>query len=152
MKPRLAVAGFPEGEHDRVMEQSEQVVRGYWREVWCEGNPDALSTYYSPDVRENGEPVDLADFGRGVARWFTMFPDFEARVDQIFRDGDWLASRVTYTGTHRDTCFGIPATGRSFEVMGIDLFRVEADLIVDHWHAVDHLDLVLALGGKVAPG
>lgn len=133
------------------MDAGERVVRGYWREVWCEGNPDAVATYYSPEVRENGEPVDLTEFGRGVARWFTIFPDFHARVDQVLRDGEWLASRVTYTGTQRDTCFGLPATGRAFEVVGLDLFRVEEELVVEHWHAVDHLDLVQALGGQVVP-
>lgn len=62
-----------------------------------------------------------------------------------------MLTRVTYRGTHRATWAGIPATGRTFEVPGLDLWRVEEDRIVEHWHVTDHLELVFAIGGTVGP-
>ncbi|HVE63791.1 MAG TPA: ester cyclase [Mycobacteriales bacterium] len=130
---------------------AETVVRGYWRDVWCEGRGAAVAAYYAPEIRENGEPVDIAAFGAAVESWFTKFPDFRATVDDLFVVGDRVVSRVTYTGTHHGTWAGLPATGRSFTALGLDVFRVDGRRIVEHWHSTDHYDLVVQLGGRVIP-
>jgi predicted ester cyclase len=130
---------------------AEQVVRGYWHDVWNVGDTSAVARYYAPGCTENGVPVDADEFAEGVARWFTIFPDFTATVEHLLHAAPFVVTRVTYRGTQAGTCFGIPPTGRSFEVVGLDTFRVDGGRIVEHWHAVDHLDLVLALGGSVGP-
>lgn len=126
-------------------------MRGYWRDIWCAGDPTAVARYYAPGCTENGVEVDLDAFGAGVARWFDIFPDFSATVEQVLLAAPFVVSRVTYRGTSAGTCFGIPPTGRAYQGIGLDTFRVEDGEIVEHWHAVDHLDLVFALGGSVAP-
>jgi SnoaL-like polyketide cyclase len=40
------------------------------------------------------------------------FPDLHAEVYDVIAEGDLVAARVTYTGTHRGEFVGIPATGR----------------------------------------
>jgi predicted ester cyclase len=64
---------------------------------------------------------------------------------------DRVVTRVTYRGTHRGTLWGLQPTGAQTEAVGIDLFRVESGRIIELWHAVDHLQLVLQLGGTVRP-
>lgn len=133
------------------MDAAERIVRGYWQDVWCAGDASLVGDYYAPGCTENGAPVDTAEFGAGVVKWFAIFPDFSATVEQVLQEAPYVTTRVTYRGTQAGTIFGIPPRGRSFEVIGLDTFRVEDGRIIEHWHAVDHLDLVIALGGSVSP-
>lgn len=130
---------------------SEDVVRAYWQRVWCEGSADAVMELYAEGATENDEPIDRAVFAQHVATWRGKFPDFTATVDDIFTCGDRVVSRVTYRGTHQAPWAGLPATGRAFSAVGLDVFTVRDGRIVEHWHSTDHYDLVVQLGGKVVP-
>lgn len=135
-----------------MLEQTaEQVVRGYWRDIWCSGDPDAPGRYYAAGATENGEPIDPEEFGRAVTSWFTKFPDFTSTVDDLVQVGDRVVSRVTYRGTHHGAFAGLPATGRRFSGLGLDIFTVQAGRIVEHWHSTDHYELIVQLGGTVVP-
>lgn len=129
-----------------------EAVRRFWEEAWTAGRVDVLADIFHPDMRENGEPVDVGDFERGVIGWREIFPDFSATVEELLTIGDdRVVTRVTYRGTHRGTLWGLEATGAETEVVGTDLFRVVDGRIVELWHAVDHLELVRQLGGTVNP-
>lgn len=128
-------------------------VRRFWEEVWTGGQVDVLTDILDPRWTENGEPSDVAAFQRGVTAWRRIFPDFSATVEEVLTIGeDRVVSRVTYRGTHSGTLWGLEATGAQTEVVGVDLFRVKDGRITELWHAVDHLQLVLQIGGVVKPG
>lgn len=130
---------------------SAEAVRQFWEEAWTRGQVAVLADIFHPDMRENGEPVDADSFQRGVTKWREIFPDFSATIEELLAiSEDRVVTRVTYRGTHRDTLWGLEATGAKTEVVGIDLFRVERGRIIELWHAVDHLELVLQLGGTVS--
>lgn len=135
------------------IERAKDIVVAYWDQVWTQGDPTAPARFYAEQAHENGEPVDVQAFSEAVGRWRQRFPDFTASVDEVLAAEGRILSRVTYRGTHEDTWAGIPASGRRFALMGLDLWRVEDDRIVEHWHVTDHLDLVLQLGGQISgPG
>ncbi len=58
---------------------------------------------------------------------------------------------MTYTGTQQLPWAGLPATGRSFKVIGIDIFRVRAGRVIELWHSVDHYEMAGQLGAKLVP-
>lgn len=129
-----------------------EVVRRFWESVWTEGNADILSDIFNPDIHENGEVVDVEDFKRAVSSWRRIFPDFAATVEELIPvDRDRVVSRVTYTGTQQLPWAGLPASGRSFKVLGIDIFRVRDGRVVELWHSVDHYDMAAQLGAKLVP-
>lgn len=130
---------------------SEQVVRDYWRRVWCEASEDAVHELYADDALMDGEPLDRAGFAAGVTQWFGKFPGFTTTVDDVLVCGDRVVTRVTYRGVHQGTWAGLPATGKPFSAMGLDVFTVRDGRIAEHWHATDHYELVVQLGGKVVP-
>lgn len=129
-----------------------EAVKAFWQSVWTEGNAELLSEIFHPDILENGEPVDIERFKRVVVAWHEIFPDFAASIEELIPLGeDRVLSRVTYSGTHTLPWAGLPATGRTFTVIGIDIFRVRDGQVVELWHAVDHYDMALQLGAKLVP-
>lgn len=129
-----------------------EAVRMFWEDVWTEGRVEVLSEIFHPEMKENAEPQDVADWQRGVAKWREAWPDFSATIEELFTVGDdRVVSRVTYRGTHSRTFWGLEPTGNKTEVIGIDLFRVDSGRIIELWHATDHLILVQQMGGTVRP-
>lgn len=47
---------------------------------------------------------------------------------------------------------GIPPTGKSFTIAGIDIYRLPDGKMAEHWHVVDQFALLLQLGLLPAPG
>lgn len=129
-----------------------EVVRRFWESVWTGGNADLLSDTFDPEIRQNGEVVDVEEFKRVVSSWHRIFPDFVATIEELIPvEQDRVVSRVTYTGTQQLPWAGLPATGRSFKVIGIDIFRVRDGRVIELWHSVDHYDMAAQLGAKLVP-
>ena len=51
------------------------------------------------------------------------FPDMHWVVDETVASGDKVVTRFTWTGTHRGTFLGIPATGRGVNAKGVVIDR-----------------------------
>ena len=133
------------------MDERERVVRDYWREVWCEGSREAVLRHYAEGALSDGEPLDRDAFAAMVGRWFGIFPGFTATVDEVIVSGDRVVSRVTYRGVHQAAWAGLPPTGKAFQGLGIDVFTVRDGRIAEHWHATDHYEMVVQLGGRIVP-
>lgn len=67
-------------------------------------------------------------------------------IEDVIAEGDRVAVRWTNSGTHVGEFAGIPATGRTFTIAGIDIYRVEGDLLAEHWHVIDQLAMLGQLG------
>ena len=65
------------------------------------------------------------------------FPDLRAEIVEQLVDGDRVATRKTFHGTHRGTFFGIPATGKSAAIRVHDIVRIREGKITEHWNVVD---------------
>jgi steroid delta-isomerase-like uncharacterized protein len=72
-------------------------------------------------------------------------------VEDVITEGDRVVVRWTNAGTHIGEFAGVPATGRTFTMAGIDIYRVEGDLLAEHWHVVDQLSMLQPLGLIPAP-
>ena len=67
-------------------------------------------------------------------------------VEDAIAAGDRVVVRWTNAGTHVGEFAGIPATGRPFTISGIDIYRVDDNLLAEHWHVVDQLSMLTQLG------
>ena len=61
-------------------------------------------------------------------------------------EGDMVANRFVFHGTHRGEFMGIAPTGREVTARGIAIDRVEDGKIVESWIEVDLEDMVRQLG------
>ncbi len=79
------------------------------------------------------------------------FPHHRVRVEQVIADGDYVAVLHTHLATHGGPFMGLPATGKSIEVNGLELFRFAGDRIVEFWRKDDDASMLIQLGVLPAP-
>lgn len=72
-------------------------------------------------------------------------------VEDVIAEGDRVVVRWRNRGTHVEAFLGIPATGKPFDIAGIDIYRVAGDRLAEHWHVVDQLAMLVQLGLVPAP-
>ncbi len=75
------------------------------------------------------------------------FPnDLWIKHHQITAEGDLVTIRWESGGTHAGELMGIPATGKSTRVTGLDLFRISNGRIAELWQEWNVLDFMQQLG------
>jgi steroid delta-isomerase-like uncharacterized protein len=74
------------------------------------------------------------------------FPDLEFRVHDFIAEGDDIVIRWTVVGTHTGDYFGIPATGKSFAVTGMNHWKTANGKAVEGWVSRDDMGLMRQLG------
>jgi steroid delta-isomerase-like uncharacterized protein len=74
------------------------------------------------------------------------FPEQSVEVSDLIADGEKVVARHTHRGVHGGEFMGMPATGRRFEIEGIEIFRVADDRVAEFWHADGTNGLVQQLG------
>ena len=74
------------------------------------------------------------------------FPDIHWVVEVTVASGDKVVSRFRWTGTQRGDFLGIPATGRSVNVPGVVIDRLEGGKMADSRILMDTLAMMQQLG------
>jgi steroid delta-isomerase-like uncharacterized protein len=120
------------------------------------GDIDGFSQMLSEDFVEHEAAPGLAPTKEGVIQFFTMykaaFPDLHFEPLQSFVNGDTAAVYVRATGTHQGEFMGIPATGKSIDVTGVDIVRFGDDGVGrEHWGVFDAMAMMQQLGVVPAP-
>jgi len=82
---------------------------------------------------------------------FAAFPDLRADIHDQVCEGDLVATRKTFHGTHRGEFMGIAPTGREVAWDVFDLVRVRDGQLSEHWNVVDAMALMTQLGAIPAP-
>ena len=82
---------------------------------------------------------------------WSAFPDMHWNVHEMVAEGEKVVTRFVWTGTHRGPFLGIPATGRSVEVKGVVMDRLENGLMADSRILMDTMGLMQQLGVIPAP-
>ena len=73
-------------------------------------------------------------------------------VEDVVAEGDRVVVRWTNSARHVGDFLGIPPTGRSCAIAGIDIYRLEDGRLAEHWHVIDQLAMLQQLGLIPAPG
>jgi hypothetical protein len=89
-----------------------------------------------PTLEPNAEPT-AAGLKQLRRAFLTGFPDLRASFDEVFAAGDWVAARLTWTGTNTGELFGQPPTGRPMSITELEIVRFHNGQIVDLRNAFD---------------
>jgi len=93
-----------------------------------------------------GTPRGPAGTKAKLGGFIEAFPDLELTFEDEVVDGDKIAGRGFFTGTHRGAFNGIAPTGKSVKVPFMDLWRFENGKVAEYWGAPDLLGLLKQLG------
>jgi len=74
------------------------------------------------------------------------FPDGYWTIEDMIAEGDRVAWRFTFCGTHRGEFMGFPATGRQFRLAGLVISRIAEGKIAEEWEIFDGADMARQLG------
>ncbi len=115
----------------------------------------SLSQYIALDlVDHNALPAQSTGL-EGFKSWARSareaFPDLAGSVEDLLSDGDKIAGRVIWRGSHLGDFMGLPATGRTVEFPAFHVVRFSGGLAVEWWGTADLLGALLELGGQVIP-
>ena len=133
-------------------EDNKAAVRRFYEEVINgrnSGTIDELLTADSVDHTFASQGVEASK--QFFAMLFQAFPDLRVEVHDVIAEGELVAARVTYSGTHQGQFVGIPATGRRAQTAGVDFFRMQDGRQAEHWGGPDMATLLQQLGVMSPP-
>ncbi len=135
-----------------LSETNKTVSRRFFEEVWNKGNLAVLNEIIAPDHVDSG-PGTLPGLPTGpegskqlVTVYRNAFPDVHFTIDEQIAEGDKVVTRWTGHGTHQGELAGIPATGKSSTVTGINVDRVVNGKIAESWGIFDQFGMMQQLG------
>lgn len=136
------------------MADYKALAQRWFAEVMNEGNEDVIDEICAPNFVDHdplpGTGPDRDGIHEFVKQIRSAFPDLETTVDDMLVEGDEIAVRSTFRGTHEGDFMGIPATGKKVEVANYDFVRMENDQAVEHWGTIDSAALMEQLGAAPA--
>jgi predicted ester cyclase len=81
-----------------------------------------------------------------LGAFLNAFPDCQFTIDDMIAEGDRVATKKTFSGTHTGEFNGIAPTGRSVSITFVDILRLRDGKIVEHWLSMDQLSFMQQLG------
>ena len=122
---------------------------------------DAFNAHDEERIRElNGEnavieaPGDVKLEGRDATTeyamaWLRAFPDARITVNNELVANYWVVQEFTFSGTHEGTLMSpageIPATHKTLNGRGVQIFRVEGDTVADTRLYFDQVEVMTQL-------
>ena len=117
------------------------------------GNIDAAVESFAQDAVDHDPAPDQGPGRDGFKAFFTAlttaFPDAHIEPAHMVADDDNVAIAYTLTGTHQGDFHGVPATGKTIEVRGVQVGRFEDGKLVERWGSSDELGIMQQLGAEV---
>ncbi len=132
------------------VEENKANYRRITEEIWIKGNIALVDELFAPNY-VNHDPMapevrDLDGFKQYIVSTRTAFPDMDVTLDDLIAEGDKVAGRWTFTGTHKAEWGGIPATGKQVTMTGMTISRFVDGKTVENWWSLDSLGLLQQLG------
>jgi predicted ester cyclase len=138
------------GEAAISAEENKALVRRFVDEVQSAGNIDLIDEICSPEFVNHSAPPGIPAGREGIkivtAMFRRAFPDSYFTVEDMMAEGDKVATRKTFHGTHEGEFMGNPPSGRRVRMGLIDIVRISEAKVVEHWSMGDSLGMMQQLG------
>jgi predicted ester cyclase len=122
------------------------------------GNTDGVEMYVNENVIEHAVMPGITETGIGALKQaikmnHAAFPDNKMTVLSIAHEGDLTFIHYNWKGTNTGSMGeGMPATGKTVDVNGVDILRFENGKAAEHWGYSEEGKMMEQLGmGMGAP-
>jgi steroid delta-isomerase-like uncharacterized protein len=112
------------------MPSAKEVLEKYHQELWANRNlaalPDLIHKDFADDSRKDMSQSG-PDYAKGFFQsLFASFPDLKSETKVLIGEGNYAAIMWQLTGTYNgQSLWGMPVTGKSFSVRGIDVLEIK---------------------------
>ncbi len=133
----------------RLAEENKAIVESIY-EMFMADDWEGLADYFEPDfVDHNPEPGQGPGF-EGLRNMFREirngFPEFNIDVGHIIAEGEYVSTRVVFSGTHDGEYHGMPPTGNDVSIEGYEIIRLVDGKVVERWGLFDTFDFLIQVG------
>jgi steroid delta-isomerase-like uncharacterized protein len=133
--------------------ESKRIVQKFLDETYNKGNLKNTDRFVTPDFvyHARGEDIEgIEAYNEWVSADRSIFPDIRFTIVDSIAEAGKVASAFIVEGTQEKEFRGIPATGKKFETVGINIFHLRDNKIREGWVVVDALTAALQLGAVKA--
>jgi steroid delta-isomerase-like uncharacterized protein len=138
-----------------AQDELKRVYRRFLDEAFNRGDLDALDDILDPAYVDHnappGTPPGIEPIKGMIAGFRSAFPDVNMRIEDQIAEGDRVATRYTFTGTHMGNLMGIPPSGKSVSMTGITIARIADGKMVEGWVVYELLSLMQQIGVVPSP-
>ena len=131
-------------------EQNKAILRRFFEELFNRGDLSVADEIVAVDYLAHdpapGETPGLQGLKEFVTSTRTAFPDVTFTIDDEIAEGDKVATRWTFRGTHQDEFAGIPASGNHVTFSALNIHRIVNGKLQEAWLKADTLDYLQQLG------
>lgn len=129
------------------MSELKQLAERLVEEVWNLGNMDVVDELVDEDyVSHSSAARGTEGYKKFFADLRRAFPDIHFTMEDKIAEGDTVVVRWTARGTHQGEYQGIPPTGTSGVITGIEVARFADGKKVESWGEFDRLGIMQQLG------
>lgn len=135
-------------------EGQRAAMRRFFEETWQQGSLAPIRELMHPDLLDHNPLPNTSAGRRGYEETVEIFrnglSDMQMTLLHQVVDGDTAVDHWNGTAVHTGDFAGVPATGKTLHLRGLNIGRFENGVIVERWAQVNMLDLLQQLG--VIPG
>jgi steroid delta-isomerase-like uncharacterized protein len=134
-----------------AIENNQSLIEAYFYEVWNKGNFRTLEEIIDPSyINHNPSTPDPQPGPAGLKPIILAMrqgvPDLTYTIEETIITPERIVARVLVRGTHSGTLFGIPASGKKFEIRQVNVEYIKNGKIVEHWRVTEELQWMRQLG------
>lgn len=127
---------------NKNVENNKLLVRRLYEECINPGKLELLPQLISPNFVDGYGKGGFAEFANGIQAVRTGFPDVKFTVEDLIGEGERIAVRWTFQGTHTAMFAGTAASHKEVRQTGNVIFEILNQKIVRAWVQVDRLGLL----------
>lgn len=128
--------------------ENKTLVRRYVEECIGPGDMSLMDEFLAANYvwhTPSGD-FDLQAYKQFQPTVLAAFPDGYWTLEDMIAEGDRVASRLTFYGTHRGDFMGFPASGRQLRLGLMLVSRIAEGRIVEEWEIWDGAEMARQLG------
>lgn len=146
----FTAVSFAQSPQPSIPKGPVQIAHWFVDDVWNRGDFRLADQMFTPDVvlHYRGQTIPLtAERGTGIVmNRRSAFPDFHFTLEEMIVEGNKVALRIPFTGTHQGKFMGAEATGKKITVSETLILRLEGERIAEMWEDYDEYGMRIQLG------
>lgn len=134
---------------------NKQIVARVFEELINQERGEVIDEIFAQDVIVH-DPLSGTSQGidafKGLMGFFNAaFPGHRVSVEEMIAEGDQVSVLHTHTAHNSGSFMGMPPTGKTVVVNGLELYRLRDGKITEFWRKDDDVSMLMQLGVIAMP-